>query len=101
MCGYLTEDESAITVNTPILDIPVTTLKKPTNDCGERTMRSLATDSNAVKRANDKKGTGSNSDNQTLGKLQKFWLIAQILTPILSLCGNCVYIIKFTCSNLS
>ncbi|KAJ0083338.1 hypothetical protein Patl1_30049 [Pistacia atlantica] len=69
MCGSLTEDESAITVNTPLPDTPIT-LKKPANECGERSMRSLAADLNAVKRANDKKKkTGSNSDNQTLGKL--------------------------------
>ncbi|KAL5862326.1 hypothetical protein ACOSQ3_003613 [Xanthoceras sorbifolium] len=55
LCGSLTEDKSAIiTVNTPLLDTPVT-LKKPASE-GEKSMRSLMIESNSAKSAKDKKG---------------------------------------------
>ncbi|KAL5741042.1 hypothetical protein ACOSQ2_030222 [Xanthoceras sorbifolium] len=61
LCGSLTEDKLAITVNTPLLDTPVT-LKKPVNDV-EKSMRSLMIESNSAKSARDKKGKILN--NQT------------------------------------
>ncbi|KAH7553387.1 hypothetical protein JRO89_XS12G0006200 [Xanthoceras sorbifolium] len=55
------QDKSAIAVNTPLLDTPVT-LKKPVYD-GEKSMRSLMIESNSAKSAKDKKGKILN--NQT------------------------------------
>ncbi|XP_022765150.1 uncharacterized protein LOC111310200 isoform X2 [Durio zibethinus] len=66
-CGSLTEEESAVIVNTPLPDIPVT-LKKPSNDYGEgpRSMRAFLTESNQGKNAKDRKAKVAASNKQTL-----------------------------------
>ncbi|KAJ4705175.1 General transcription factor 3C polypeptide 2 [Melia azedarach] len=64
-CGSLTEDESVITVNTPLQATPIT-MKKPVSE-GERSMRSLLAESTPAKSSNDKKGKKTFSlDNQPL-----------------------------------
>ncbi|KAK6238872.1 hypothetical protein QUC31_004341 [Theobroma cacao] len=70
VCGSLTEEESAIVVNTPLPDIPLT-LKKQTNDYGEgpRSMRAFLTESNQAKNAKDNKAKVPTPDKQTLGML--------------------------------
>lgn len=66
LCGSVTEDESAITVNTPLDNTPVP-LKKTVHDAGERSMRSFLIESNSSKSPNDKKGKNVlSSDNQPL-----------------------------------
>ncbi|TXG58302.1 hypothetical protein EZV62_016131 [Acer yangbiense] len=60
LCGSLTEDKSAITVNTPLLYTPVT-LKKPGTE-GEKSMRGLMAESNSAKSVKENKG--KNLDNQ-------------------------------------
>ncbi|OMO89342.1 hypothetical protein CCACVL1_07901 [Corchorus capsularis] len=67
LCGSLTEEESAIIINTPLPDIPLT-MKKSTGDYGEgpRSMRAFLTETNQAKNAKDKKAKVQTCDKQTL-----------------------------------
>ncbi|GMJ01191.1 hypothetical protein like AT1G19485 [Hibiscus trionum] len=66
-CGSLTEEDSAVIVNTPIPDIPLP-VKKPSNDCGEgqRSMCAFLTESNPGKNAKDSKAKVPTSNKHTL-----------------------------------
>ncbi|XVE78102.1 hypothetical protein DITRI_Ditri13aG0117000 [Diplodiscus trichospermus] len=66
-CGSLTEEESAVIVNTSLPGVPFT-LKKPSSDYGEgpKSMRAFLTESNQGKNAKDKKAKLPSSDKQTL-----------------------------------
>lgn len=74
LCGSVTEDESAITVNTPLDNTPVP-LKKTVHDAGERSMRSFLIESNSSKSPNDKGKNVLSSDNQPLGTSFAIWLM--------------------------
>ncbi|XVF21369.1 hypothetical protein REPUB_Repub12eG0084500 [Reevesia pubescens] len=67
LCGSMTEEESAVIVNTPLPD-NLLTFKKPSNDYGEgpRSMRAFLTESNQGKNANDRKAKVPTSNKQTL-----------------------------------
>ncbi|XVF81205.1 hypothetical protein PTKIN_Ptkin15bG0137300 [Pterospermum kingtungense] len=68
-CGSLTAEESAVIVNTPLPDTPLSlTLKKPSIDYGDgqRSMRAFSTGSVLGKNAKDKTAKLPTPDKQTL-----------------------------------
>uniref|UniRef100_A0A5B7BSE2 Putative DNA binding protein isoform 1 n=1 Tax=Davidia involucrata TaxID=16924 RepID=A0A5B7BSE2_DAVIN len=67
LCGSLTEEESALTLITPLPDIPFP-MKKSLNEwCNApRTIRGFLSESNQAKRAKDQMAKGQTSDDQTL-----------------------------------
>ncbi|KAK9290694.1 hypothetical protein L1049_008868 [Liquidambar formosana] len=66
LCGLLTEEDSALTVHTPLPNIPFPT-KKPHKDLGDtpRSMRGFSIESSRAA-ANDQKVKGQTSEDQTL-----------------------------------
>ena len=82
----MTEEESAVIVNTPLPDIPLE-LKKPSSDYGEgpRSMRSFLTESNQGKNAKDKKAKVPTSDKHSLGNLDNGLLLRYSKSSILFL----------------
>lgn len=68
LCGSITEEDSTLTMYTPLPDIPFP-MKKSLNEwaTAPRTIRGFLSVSNQEKRAKESKGQTSNQ--QTLGKL--------------------------------
>uniref|UniRef100_A0A2N9GY86 Uncharacterized protein n=1 Tax=Fagus sylvatica TaxID=28930 RepID=A0A2N9GY86_FAGSY len=67
LCGSLTEEESAITINTPLPNTPCP-LKKSLNKSGDTplSMREFSSETQQMKRAKDKMAKGPNTEAQTL-----------------------------------
>ncbi|KAF3972575.1 hypothetical protein CMV_003925 [Castanea mollissima] len=67
LCGSLTEEESLITINTPVPNTPFP-LKKSMNKSGDTplSMREFSSEPQHVKRANDKMAKGPSTDAKTL-----------------------------------
>ena len=74
LCGSLTEEESTITINTPLPDTPFP-LKKSLNEWSNapRTIRGFLSESNQAKRAKEQIAKGQSLDSQPLGELLLFF----------------------------
>lgn len=70
LCGSLTEEESTLTINTPLPDTPFP-MKKSLNEWSNapRTIRGYLAKSNQARRAKEQMSKGQPSDSQTLGEL--------------------------------
>lgn len=70
LCGSLTEEESTLTINTPLPDTPYP-MKKSLNEWtnAPRTMRGFLSASNQAKRAMEQTSEGESLDSQALGEL--------------------------------
>ncbi|KAK3043542.1 hypothetical protein RJ639_002121 [Escallonia herrerae] len=70
LCGSLTEEESTLTVTSPLPNIPFP-MKKSLNEWGNapRTIRGFLSVSNQEKRAREQLAEGQTSDEQPLGEL--------------------------------
>ena len=68
LCGSLTEEESAIIINTPVPNTPFP-LKKSLNKSGDTplSLREFTSEPQQKKRANDKMAKGPSTDAKTLG----------------------------------
>ncbi|KAJ8899567.1 hypothetical protein K2173_018541 [Erythroxylum novogranatense] len=67
VCGSLSEEESVITINTPLPGIPLT-LKKQVSDVGEnpRSLRSFLSEPSQCKRTTNSKAKAQDADSQQL-----------------------------------
>ena len=72
LCGSLIEDESTLTINTPVTHTPVP-FKKPLNKCGTPiALRDILSRSNQLNHEADNMEEPSASNNQTLGNPSQF-----------------------------